>query len=212
MTLDDLQKIAQIAFYLTIAVITILTFIKAKRGLLNTVNTEYHKKVIERLDELSKILLDEYDPDSEHYWAKTLLVDDAIDEMNKQFIENKDEIIKAGEMFGGIKICPAYLRLSKLVTRVKSDPFIPKGIRDSVVDLLENRADVLFNAYTSEIDKYRNALIKGKYKGDLDESKYVIHNRVVDELNKRGCGIAQIEQEVHKVRLVIQGYFEKFRP
>lgn len=212
MTLDDYQKIAQIGFYATVAVISILTFIKAKRGLLNTVNTEYHKKVIERLDDLSKTLFDEYDPDSEHYWAKTKLVDEAIDEINKEYLEYKDEILKAGEFFSGIRTCPTYERLSKLVKRVKSDPFIPKTIRDTVVDLLENRVDVLMDAYLTEIEEYQDALAKGNYKGDLDNSKHLIHNRIIDTLNEKGCGIAQIEEEVHKVRLAIQDYFEKFRP
>ncbi len=50
MTLDDGLKVTQIAFYVAAGVVAILTYLKAKRGLLNTVNTEYQKKVvIERL-------------------------------------------------------------------------------------------------------------------------------------------------------------------
>lgn len=46
MTLDTLLKVAQISFYLIASTIAILTYIKAKKGLLNTINSEYHKKII----------------------------------------------------------------------------------------------------------------------------------------------------------------------
>jgi hypothetical protein len=89
LSLDEIQKVAQIAFYVTLAVVTVLTFLRAKKGLLSNVNTEYHKKVIERLDALSKALLDEYDLDSPNHWSKHLLAGDAVRKINKQFLASR---------------------------------------------------------------------------------------------------------------------------
>jgi hypothetical protein len=95
---------------------------------------------------------------------------------------------------------------------LKTDPFLPKSIRDTVADLLENRAAVLMTVYRTEIEKYTKALAKGKYVNSLDRNWQWVHNQVVDELNKRGCGVSQILDEVHKLRLAIQRYLESFDP
>lgn len=210
--LDNIQKIAQILFYVTVALITIFTFLRVKRGLLSNVNTEYHKKVIERLDELSKTLFDEYDLDSPNHWSKIDPVADAVEEVNKEFLDRKGDLLREGVFMTGIRSNPNWDRLSRLVQRIKSDPFIPKQIRDKTVELLENQADVVINVHMEQMQKYCDELAKGMYKGELESNKRLVHNRVVDELIKRGCGIQQIEDEVHKLRLAIQDYFHKFHP
>ena len=54
--LDPLLKATQILFYVVAGTVAVLTYRKAKDTLLNTVNTEYQKKVIGRLEELAKEL------------------------------------------------------------------------------------------------------------------------------------------------------------
>ncbi len=212
LTLDDWQKLSQILFYVTVGIVTVLTFLRARKGLLSTVNTEYHKKVIERLDELSKLLLDEYDFDSPNHWSRKSLLGEAVEHINEEFLRNKDEILATKQFNSGILSNPDYERLSRLVQRVKSDPFIPKTIRDRVTDLLENRANVIIEVHLDQLKKYQQRLAKGTYKGELKDSKFVLHNIVLEELTKRGCGISQIEKEVHLIRMAIQEYFEAFRP
>jgi len=211
-SLDEVQKIAQTAFYITLAVVTVLTFLRAKKGLLSNVNTEYHKKVIERLDKLSETLLEEYDFDSPKHWSKHSLVDAAVRKINKEFLISKADILREGKFETGIPTNQDYERLSRLVQRIKSDPFIPEVIRDKAVDLLGTRADAIFEVHINELTKYCNQLAKGKYDENLDGMVSVIHNRVITELNKRGCGIVEIEGEVHKLRLTIQEYFREFHP
>ena len=62
--IDQILKVTQILFFGIAATVAILTYRKAKDGLLNTVNTEYQKKVINRLDELAKELGSEFDSKS----------------------------------------------------------------------------------------------------------------------------------------------------
>jgi hypothetical protein len=211
MTLDDTFKIAQIGFYGLIAFVTVLTFWRAKEGLLNSVNTEYHKKVIERLEDLSKVLLDEYDWDSPNHWSNKHPVAKIVSDINKNFMNHKEEILQRGS-FPGIPSHPDYERLKALVQRVKSDPFIPKAIRSRVTDLLENRADVILDVHLDHFERYKTALAKGKYSGDLDNNAGWIQNEILADLRKRGCGIEEIEHEVHEIRLAIQTYFERFDP
>jgi hypothetical protein len=92
------KRSRQIAFYVTLAVVTVLTFLRAKKGLLSNVNTEYHKKVIERLDALSKALLDEYDLDSPNHWSKHLLAGDAVRKINKTISGFEGGHITRGEV------------------------------------------------------------------------------------------------------------------
>ena len=46
----------------------------------------------------------------------------------------------------------------------------------------------------------------------LDENACWLHNKVNDLCYERGCGISQIEDEVHRLRLFIQQYLESFNP
>jgi hypothetical protein len=212
MLLDEWLKTAQIAFYATVGVVTVLTFLRARKGLLNTVNTEYHKKVIERLDDLSKVLLDEYDWDSPNHWANRSLVGDAVKEINEAFEEYRDAILAERRFDPPILVNPVAQRLESTVQRIRSDPFIPREIREKATELLETRAEVIEEVHMTEIKKYAKQLATGTYKGDLVDAPNVIHNRILDALNERGCGIAQIEREVHGIRLAIQKYFERFHP
>src|SRR5436309_1012595 len=85
MDLDNLTKLVQIGFYATGATVAVLTYRSAKRGLLNTVNTEYQKRVIERLHALAEELLSEFDPGSPNYWAAKGIIEEAVRQINKDY-------------------------------------------------------------------------------------------------------------------------------
>jgi hypothetical protein len=209
----DVLKIVQIGFYTIAAMVAILTYRAARRGLLNTVNTEYQKRVIDRLQKLSEDLYSEFDPLSETYWPKVRAVHDAVEEINGVFERNQDQILAERKYLYGIPITKDVRRLRQLLAPAVSDPFIPDEIRSAVVDLLENRIQVLGSLYSDEFEKYSNDLAKGKHEPftDLDDVNK-IHNRIVEQQRLRGCGIAQIEEEVHGIRALIQDYFDSFNP
>src|SRR5664280_2400993 len=71
MNLENVTRCAQIAFFLTTGTVAVLTYIRARRTVLSTVNAEYQKRVMDRLHQLSNDLYGEFDPDGPHYWAKT---------------------------------------------------------------------------------------------------------------------------------------------
>jgi hypothetical protein len=209
----DILKIVQIGFYIIAAIVAILTYRAARRGLLNTVNTEYQKRVMDRLQKLSEDLYSEFDPSSETYWPKMRAVHEAIEEINAVFERNRDEILAERKYYYGIPVTKDVERLRRLLGPVNSDPFIPDGIRSAVVDLLDSRIQVLGSLYFDEFEKYSNNLAKGKHEPftELDDVNK-IHNRIVEQQKLRGCGIAQIDEEVQEIRARIQDYFDSFNP
>jgi hypothetical protein len=212
LTIDDATKVVQMVFYTVAAFLAALTYRSAKRGLLNTVNTEYQKRVMDRLHNLAEELYSEFDPHSESYWAKSSPVREVVEEINKEFRENRSLILKEGEFKGPVLVSSDYAKLNRFVNKAKSDPFLPKEIRDKLIDLLEARVETLGDAYEEVITDYANALAQGKYGDTLDDNCHWVHNKIIDVCYKRGCGISQIEEEVHRLRLFIQKYLESFNP
>jgi len=94
-----------------------------------------------------------------------------------------------------------------------SDPFVPDNIRESVVDLLETRLDVLQSIYIAEFEQYERELAEGKH-GPWTKFEDVgaLHNRIVGKQRLQGCGVDQIESDVHDIRGLIQDYFDSFNP
>jgi hypothetical protein len=210
--LGDILKIIQITFYGTGTIIAILTYRGAKRGLLKSVNTEYQKRMMDRLHKLSEDLYSEFELSSPIHWATLRPVHDAIEEINKVFENHMDEILAARKYYG-TPCTEDVKQLQHLLDPLVSDPFIPENIRAAVIDLLEHRLHVLQGLYIREFEKYADSLAKGKQLPltELDDVNR-LHNKIVDHMNKQGCGMTQIEQEVHEIRGLIQDYFDSFNP
>ena len=209
----DVLKIVQIGFYAIVAIVTVLTYRAARRGLLNTVNTEYQKRVMDRLQKLSDDLYREFDPLSETYWPNVRPVQEALKHINDTFERNRAQILTERKYYYGTPVTKDVERLRRLLDPVISDPFIPDEIRSAVVDLLDNRIHVLESLYLDEFEKYSNDLAKGKHEPYVDLADLnKIHNKIVEQQRLRGCGIAQIEEEVHEIRALMQDYFDSFNP
>ena len=94
MDTDTILKITQIGFYITGGTIAVLTYLKVKDGLLNTVNTEYQKKALAKVEEISNYLISEFDEESEYYWCKQNIVEDCVKEMLELFNKNRELLMK----------------------------------------------------------------------------------------------------------------------
>lgn len=210
--MDTLLKIVQIGFYITAASIGILTYLKAKNGLLNTVNTEYQKKVIDRLAELSSELLEEFDSSSDNHWSREKSVKEVIDRLHEEVIPYKNKIISGNRSLHGIPVSKKEEKLQMFLSRIKSDPFIPSEIRNKIVALIEGRLNAMRSAHRTEIEKYQEGLKSGMYWDTLDENDGWLHNQILHRLYEVGYGISDVESKVHEIRTDIQLYFEGFNP
>lgn len=212
MKLDDYLKIVQICFYASMAIIALLTYLKAKKTLLNSINTEYHKHVINALIYLSNELYSEFDESSDVHWLKMGRIEKVIKEINEEFLKNKEQILSTGKFEGGIRVLDLEDRLMSQVRRYKSEPFLPDDIRKEVLDLLENRFQAFHQSYCTVISNYRKSLAAGKHIETLDANDGWVHNQLNKALYDMGCGISQIEDAVHEIRLKIKAYLDKFNP
>ncbi|EHC07695.1 hypothetical protein Sbal625DRAFT_0026 [Shewanella baltica OS625] len=210
--MDFLLKLFQIAFYITASVIAVLTFVKAKNGLLNSVNTEYQKKVMERLSELAEEIWEEFDFSSEKHWSKNKTLDEVMDKIHNFAAKNKHEILTGKSGFSGVPLPQKQLEMMGSLERIKSDPFIPLKIRDKLVSILDRRISSTFEAYHTVIKNYQDDLCKGKGWESFDHNKSIISNEVLSVMIKNGVGIAELQEAAHEVRLEIQKYYESFNP
>jgi len=206
----DVLKITQIVFYMIGTIVAILTYHAARRGLLNTVNTEYQKRVMDRLQKLSEDLYSEFDPSSPAYWGKTYFIGEAVNDINAQFAANRELILEEGDFPLGIPVGDDEARLRQLLNPLRSDPFIPENIRDAVVDLLSTRLDVLFETRVQALEEYATSLARGKREPVSEGGG--LHNQILKQQRLRGCGIEEIEEDIHEIRALIQDYFDSFNP
>lgn len=112
----------------------------------------------------------------------------------------------------GVRMPSKFSELSNFISKTKSDPFIPREIRQKVVDLLEKRTQTMFVSFMEELEQYKEGLKAGKYWDNLDTNHHWFHNKILDRMYKNGCGVSQVEEAAHKIRDDIQQYFESFDP
>ncbi|MDY0943649.1 hypothetical protein [Priestia megaterium] len=211
--LQEISSIVQICFYITGSTIAILTYRSAKKGLLNTVNTEYQKRVMDHLDELSNILYAEFDRNSEQYWAHSnnnpgfvTIVEGIID----RYLEHLQKHGNS-ETFELTYELPNGLRLHELAERIKSDPFLPDDIANYVVNYLETRSEVLGETIIEEFESLREILRTQQY-SSLDKLPLNTHIRISNKLYDKRMSMEHVEDEVHHIRGMIKEHLESYNP
>lgn len=212
MELDSLTKIAQIIFYFGGLLIGVLTYRRAKSTILNTVNTEYHKKVIERLAELSEALYREFDFSSDELWYRQDDFGQVVDKFHEDIANRKDEILAVGEVNVGIMVSPKMIQISTLSKKYKSDPFLPEAIRNKLVLFFEKRDKAMSQAYLSVMLEYMSEISKGQHWETLATNKHWLNRKVEERLEKGGVSFLDLNEAVHDIRLEIQRYFKQFSP
>jgi hypothetical protein len=211
--LSDILKVVQISFYAVGMILAVLTYRAAKGSWLTPTSTEYQKRVIDRLAKLSEDLYSEFDRDSDKYWPLQQPVEEVIREIDREFQQDREAVLAAGKWQFGIPHSRDADRLEKILHRVLSDPFIPENIRAAVVDLLENRIEVMFRVRMEEFEMYCERLASGQYTPTSEGAAAGgIHNHIIEQLREQGCGITDIENAVHDIRGLIQDYFDSFNP
>lgn len=212
-SLAEWETFARTVFYGTGTLLAVATYWKAKNGLLNTINTDYQKRVMDRLKELSERLYAEFDPDSPDYWPKERGIHWELKRIAKIFQRDRTDILAHGSWPYGVPAMKNTQRLRKILGPLESDPFVPEKIRKQVVQFLDDRLHVMEMVYFDTFERYLKKLAKGKQEPitNLDGLNQ-IHNSIVDQLSKQGCGVTDIEKDVHELRRAIQKYFESFTP
>lgn len=211
--IDSISKIAQICFYFITIILGFLSFRNAKKGLLNPMNTEYHKKVIERLSEVSKELASEFYNDSEKDWFQINDITNAVDRINDFYLRNKEEILSKREFpFFGYPLPELSSHLRTLISRINFDPFIPIKIRNLIIELLENRLEYTESIIVEELDRYCNELAEGLHTEFFEYNDGLVQTRMNKRLSELGLDEIQVQKEVNDIQNEIHHYFRSFQP
>lgn len=200
----------QIAFYLSAVLVAWLTFFVARKGLLSPVNTEYQKRVMDRLSDVASELGEEWNPSSNAcYVFHADYLKDACADIDEQYERYRRGDLSAESI--SIKLSPLDMRLTEQFNRWRSDPFIPDAIRFELLDFTVKRAHTYSDIYFSELGKYRKRLVR---RGDEERRPtwFDVNGPAHSRLAKAGFGFDDVARKVDVLRLQIQAYMQRYDP
>ncbi|MCY9024084.1 hypothetical protein MOF32_14155 [Priestia megaterium] len=215
-SLKDYAALVQIGFYIVGATLAILTYRSAKRGLLNTVNTEYQKRVIDHLHELSETLYADmkYEPEGESYSEHYL--DYSVQPIATRILEKYKKHIYDGndpkEFDSKVPLLPeGVFKLNIFNQKIQSDPFIPDNIAQYVIDYTNKRFEVSRDIIIEELREFEKSLKNQEYT-EFKELQVLLDRNVSRRLAENGFAHSNIQEEVHTIRKKIKDYLKSFNP
>ena len=212
--IDYYLKLFQMVFYAVGTAVAVLTYRSAKRGLLNTVNTEYQKHVLNNMVAVSSELYSEFDDDSDFHWTKIKSNEEFLVGINKEILPIKYEIItgKLDRESVGMPVTKDIRKLKQLEKKFKSDPFMPKRIRAKVLNYISNRIEKTFECHDEFARDYVSSLRNEKNWERFGKNLGGLSNDLNQLLYKYGVGISQNQEAVDDIRKEIHIYYAEFDP
>ncbi|MCA4158042.1 hypothetical protein [Priestia megaterium] len=217
LALKDIAVLVQICFYIIGATIAILTYRSAKKGLLNTVNTEYQKRVMDHLESLSEKLYSEFKPESKESHAFEFNLGEELEDTlrahNKQCRSLKSKKTKEDFVIYAIEETKLETSLYKLTMELISSPFLPDHIAEYVAKYLllryEKLGTIIDDCYEELIVP---ELLKCEPINDILHYKSKFMDTVSSRLSITEYSPAKVELEVHEIRSMIKQYLKSFNP
>lgn len=201
--LKDIAALVQICFYIVGATIAILTYRSAKRGLLNTVNTEYHKKVIEHLEKLSETLYSELETRDKHF------SDIYLDSLRRDVEIILEQYHLSGELSCQFGLSEAEASFMDLQNKIRSDPFIPDHIVEHIDKYLNDRTRVMvMNRVEISHDLKEYHKLDKLNKISADDVRYNAWRK----MEKTDYSQEGVQLEIYKIRMMIKDYLKSFNP
>lgn len=207
MLIQNVASIIQILFYIVGSTVAILTYRSAKRVLLNTVNTEYHKRSMDHLEALSKRL---FNFSSDEHWLKNEFANDEyISGLIEKYVnaEQQNPIDMIGSNGND-----AVREFAGFITSIKSEPFLPEEISSLVITELEAKVKAWDDIYHEKIHEFKADLYNKRYDDKLEHALYFVQNEIHEERNRQACGVADLEKEIDEIRVQIRNYLKSFDP
>ncbi len=211
---DITSKFAQISFFAVTGVLAVRTYLSARRGLLNSVNTEYYKKVIATLDEIMRELRSEFDPEDPNYWKKAKSVEYFARESVNKAESYKLQLLShpVGSQTIPFAECYDEKRILRLIVLYKNDPFIPNEIRSYLLKMLDDRRLGITRTNLNAIRRFHSFVKENKGDVHFRSIDYQLAQSILTEMTEQGCNYNQIEQKVDEFRSQVQGFFSRFDP
>jgi len=193
---------SQIAFFITIGYLTYKTYRKARKNLLNPLNTEYKKLVFERLHKLSNELhhfiseetIKAYDEDFDRYVVNLLNFWRSDSDDKPAF--DTDNLIE-------------FQWLKTFIIDLESDPFIPKIMREELYRYYSRLYSQRGRTFRNLINQYLNDLTP-RTEGTAEDHLFQIQSQISEKLSDTQFGYLVLRQTTIDFRLSIEDYFDQF--
>lgn len=200
----------QITFYVSASAVAWFTFVVASKGLLSPVNTEYQKRVMDRLDQVATELGEEWNPESRACWIyHEQYIQEACEDVDAQYDSYLRGETRAESIT--IQVSPLDTRLTEQFNRWRSDPFIPTTLRNELLDFTIKRNQAYSDIFFSEIGKYRKRLVR-RSQTDPRPAWHDANSPIHDRLKDAGFGFDDVAEKVDVLRLSIQAYMQRYDP
>ena len=208
MVIQNIASAFQIVFYIVGSTVAVMTYISAKKGLLNTVNTEYHKRSMDHLEALSKRL---FEFSSTEKWLQNEFKND---QYIIELIENHQQDKRDENIFAFVTIKENQLvkEFEDLISSIKSEPFLPEEISVRVIRNLENKVETWSTIYNRGISELQSNLLNATGDIDVESTLMSVQNSIGNERRKKGCSIEDLENEIEDIRIYIRSYLKSFDP
>lgn len=230
--LEDWQRIAQILFYITAGTVAVKTYLKAKLGLLNSINTEYQKRVMDRLSEISADLAEQIDYHSPKHLMSRASTDLVVDQIIEEWRPYKDEFINKKEVYGDIietiPVPQAIKDLSNKQNVFYMDPFVPDQLNIEIAQFYQAKAKVIYKAYMKVFYEFQKNIFDKNFWAVVDASsedlsrldvtvkfihenmKLGVHANVVSTFEELGYKSNHFDDEVNQIQKHIKRYLQQF--
>jgi hypothetical protein len=127
---EAILRTVQIVFYASATAIAWLTYRSAKRGFLSSVNTEYQRPVIDRLQQLSQELWHDFEIHSDGFVGRLT------DEICRSIEIRR---VSGDETGRPVQARSVLVEATTLYQSLTTDPFIPPALRRKIYPYLQHR-------------------------------------------------------------------------
>ena len=99
--IEPIKSISQTVFYIVTTILAVLTYINAKKSILSPVNTEYQKRIFDRLSEVTNFISSEFQMGSPEYYLYQQPMKETLKEIVKEYENLKNKVEDDGNFYKG---------------------------------------------------------------------------------------------------------------
>lgn len=215
--LKDITAIVQICFYIIGATIAILTYRSAKRGLLNTVNTEYQKRVMDHLETLSESLHEEFNFGRKENRKDQYDYYNSVEEHIKLILDSFENHLEKNNprdtfKFKQLTFPRIFEELIELAVQVESDPFLPDHISKYVTKYYVKNRTINLRMVMREETQYLVSILRSQNEINRDRLLLYAKQSMKLHLEGTGYGFSQNKKHVMLIRTMIKEHLKSFNP
>ena len=211
--MELLKNVAQILFWVLTSVLASLAYFNAKKTLLSPVNTEYQKRIFDKLEILSKKLFSELKIGDDNYWLYQRPMKEVFTEICNEYKNNKESVHEFGLEISCSSVGKNYIYFQKLADEIRYELFLPDALKEPLISYLEQRAEAEIFSTAFAVDSYINMINENKNYEEIDEEKFMeIENFYIDGMSESGFDNEAITTKNKEIMDKIINYVQSFNP